>query len=161
MKNKSEKKFILSDGVFFNESGKAEMPKMTYRKEVKVESEPKVERKVKSTERPMDEINPEYLNDESDFFGGYKIKGREGRELKKIGTMEQVMNRIRRISMTARIEFDFYTKSFIISKGSPYPQIRYLYVNADGEYAFGTESVDLVYDKKISVVEKAIKEFLR
>lgn len=160
MKNKSEKRFILSDGMFFNESGKAEMPKMTYRKEVR--TEPKsVERKVKSTERPMDEINPEYLSDESDFFGGYKIRGREGRELKKISLMEQAMNRIRRISVAAKIEFDFYTKSFIISKGSPYPQIRYLYVNADGEYAFGTESVDLVYDKRMSVVEKAIKEFLR
>lgn len=159
MKNKNEKRFILSDGMFFNENGKAEVPKITYRKETpkKVEHE-----EVKKVEKFNDEVDEAYLTDESDQFGGYKITGREGRQLRRIGIMEQAMKRVRKFINKSffQITFDFYSKSFVIKKGEHCPQVRYVYINSDGEYAFADDVNDLVYDKRIAVIEKAVKEFL-
>lgn len=101
-------------------------------------------------------FDPAYVSDEE--FELSPIKGDEKSLLRKLNTCVKALRK-------ANLNFVYepYRHCFRVERyfNSDYPTYMYVYVNMDeGDYSFGTEDEDLVYDKKASVVVEAARKWV-
>lgn len=105
----------------------------------------------------LEPFDPAYLSDK-----GYEIpdiSSYEKRFLHKVSIIEKKLRR-------NKVRFDWIPRKgcFRVGKrilGSDYPTYRYVYVNMDtNDYSFGTETEDLVFDGKASVVVDSVLKWI-
>lgn len=105
----------------------------------------------------LEPYDPAYLSDEP--YQIPDISSYEKKFYRKISILE---NKLKRAGI--RFDWNEYEECFRVWKyrnGSEYPTYRYVRVNMDeGDYSFGTEKEDLVFDTKVSVVVTAVAKWI-
>lgn len=105
----------------------------------------------------LEPYDPAYLSDEP-----YQIPDISSYEKKFFRKVSILENKLKRAGI--RFDWNEYEECFRVWKyvnGSEYPTYRYVRVNMDeGDYSFGTEKEDLVFDTKVSVVVTAVAKWL-
>lgn len=105
----------------------------------------------------LEPFDPEYLSDEP--YQIPDISSYEKKFYRKISILE---NKLKRAGI--RFDWNEYEECFRVWKyrnGSEYPTYRYVRVNMEeGDYSFGTEKEDLVFDTKVSVVVTAVAKWI-
>lgn len=105
----------------------------------------------------LEPFDPEYLSNEP-----YQIPDISSYEKKFFRKVSILENKLKRAGI--RFDWDEYEECFRVWKyrnGSEYPTYRYVRVNMDeGDYSFGTENEDLVFDTKVSVVVTAVAKWI-
>lgn len=105
----------------------------------------------------LEPFDPEYLSNEP-----YQIPDISSYEKKFFRKVSILENKLKRAGI--RFDWNEYEECFRVWKyrnGSEYPTYRYVRVNMDeGDYSFGTENEDLVFDTKVSVVVTAVAKWI-